>query len=73
MATLQEVRDDLDALRASVVEANAKMDLIMVLVEQLRAGGGGVTPQDLDNLRVMVADVAAVVNDLKAKEDIVLA
>jgi len=72
MATLQEVRDDLDALRASVVEANVKMDQITVLVESLRAGGT-VTPEDLDNLRVMVGDIAVVVNDLKAKEDAVLA
>lgn len=73
MATLAEVQADIAALQAAVTDANVKMDMIVTLVEQLRAGVGGVTPADLDGLRSGLASVVAVLAEVASKQDAVLA
>lgn len=56
MALPQIWLDEMAALRASVTEANTKMDLILDLIESLRAGGTVVTPEDVQALSLLIAE-----------------
>lgn len=72
MFTIQEVRDALIALQNDVDAANARMDLIVTLVANLRAGGGA-SQADVDEMKAKVDAISLVVADVLNKQASVLA
>ena len=73
MANEQDVIADLVALKSAADAENARMDLVLTLVAQLRANAGGGTPTDFDGLRLLISQIATVLAEISAKTDAVLA
>ncbi len=71
MATIQDVKDDVEAIKAAAVNADAQMDLMIGLIADLKnqlASGTGVTQEDLDSLRAGLDEAKAWLASVDAKE-----
>jgi hypothetical protein len=72
MATVQEVKDGLLGLRTAVDTANARMDLIITLVANLRSGNIA-TQADIDEIKASVDALSLTLADVLGKQSNVLA
>lgn len=72
MFTIQQVRDALIALQNDVDAANARMDLIVTLVANLRTGSGA-SQAEVDEMKSRVDAISLVVADVLNKQNSVLA
>ena len=71
MASVQEVKDALTALRAAIEAGNGKVDQLIVLINQLRDQGGA-TPAQLDEVLAQATDAKISVDAQSAEDDTVL-
>lgn len=72
MATVQEVKNGLLGLRTAVDTANARMDLIITLVANLRSGNVA-TQADIDEIKASVDDLSSTLAEVLSKQSNVLA
>jgi hypothetical protein len=72
MATVQDIRDLLNALQVVAILADSRLDQLGAMVAQLKAGGL-VGQADLDEFSNGIQQVTQVLNAIVAKQDTLLA